>query len=52
MQSEGVAATALLLAGGLQTLQAVSISAGLPQSLLLLFACIGSIKTLQVENLR
>ncbi len=50
--SEGAAAAVLLLAGGLQALQAVSISAGLPQSLLLLFACIGLVKTLKVENLR
>ena len=50
--SEGAAAAVLLLAGGLQALQAVSISAGLPQSLLLLFACIGLIKTLRVENCR
>ncbi len=49
--SEGAAAAVLLLAGGLQALQAVSISAGLPQSLLLLFACIGLIKTLHTESL-
>ncbi len=49
--SEGAAAAVLLLAGGLQALQAVSISAGLPQSILLLLACVGLIKTLRAESL-
>lgn len=49
--SEGAAAAALLLAGGLQALQAVSISAGLPQSVLLLLACFGLVKTLRAESL-
>lgn len=39
--SEGAAAAVLLLAGGLKALQAASISAGLPQSVLLLAACVG-----------
>jgi choline-glycine betaine transporter len=34
-----------------QALQAVSISAGLPQSVLLLLACVGLVKTLRVESL-
>jgi choline/glycine/proline betaine transport protein len=49
--SEGAAAAVLLVAGGLQALQAVSISAGLPQSVLLLLACIGLVKTLRAESL-
>lgn len=49
--SEGAAAAVLLLAGGLQALQAVSISAGLPQSVLLLLACYGLAKTLRAESL-
>ena len=48
--SEGAAAAALLLAGGLQALQAASISAGLPQSVLLILACIGLWKVLHREN--
>jgi len=47
--SEGLAAIVLLIAGGLQALQAVSISVGLPQSILLLLGCIGLIKTLRNE---
>jgi choline-glycine betaine transporter len=49
--SEGAAAAVLLVAGGLQALQAVSISAGLPQSVLLLLACVGLVKTLRAESL-
>jgi choline/glycine/proline betaine transport protein len=49
--SEGAAAAVLLVAGGLQALQAVSISAGLPQSVLLLLACVGLVKTLRAEPL-
>ena len=45
--SEGAAAAVLLLAGGLKALQAASISAGLPQSLLLIFGCVGLVKTLR-----
>ncbi|GJL74044.1 BCCT family transporter [Nitrosomonas sp.] len=48
--SEGAAAAVLLLAGGLQALQAASISAGLPQSLLLLLGCAGLIKILHTES--
>ena len=44
--SEGAAAAVLLLAGGLKALQAASVSAGLPQSLLLIAACIGLAKYL------
>jgi len=47
--SEGAAAAVLLLAGGLQALQAVSISAGLPHSILLVLGCIGLIKVLRSE---
>ncbi len=47
--SEGAAAAVLLLAGGLKALQAASISAGLPQSLLLIFACVGVVKILRKE---
>ena len=50
--SEGAAAAVLLLAGGLKALQAASISAGLPQSLLLIFACIGLMKVLRQESLK
>ncbi|SEM77081.1 BCCT family transporter [Nitrosomonas marina] len=45
--SEGAAAAVLLLAGGLQALQAASVSAGLLQSLLLLTGCAGLIKLLR-----
>ncbi len=44
--SEGAAASVLLLAGGLKALQSASISAGLPQSLLLIVACFGLAKYL------
>lgn len=47
--SEGAAAAVLLLAGGLKALQAASISAGLPQSVLLVFACVGVLKALRRE---
>ena len=50
--SEGAAAAVLLLAGGLKALQAASISAGLPQSLLLILGCIGLAKTLHEESLK
>lgn len=50
--SEGAAAAVLLLAGGLKALQAASISAGLPQSLLLIFACVGLVKVFRQETLR
>lgn len=47
--SEGAAAAVLLLAGGLKALQAASVSAGLPQSVLLVFACVGLFKALREE---
>ncbi len=47
--SEGAAAAVLLLAGGLKALQAASISAGLPQSILLLLGCVGLVKVLRQE---
>ncbi len=50
--SEGAAAAVLLLAGGLKALQAASISAGLPQSILLIFACVGLVKILRQESLK
>lgn len=49
--SEGAAAAVLLLAGGLQALQAASVSAGLPQSLLLLLGCVGLVKILRTETI-
>ena len=49
--SEGAAAAVLLLAGGLKALQAASISAGLPQSMLLIVACVGLVKILRQESL-
>lgn len=48
--AEGGAAIVLLLAGGLKALQAAAISAGLPQSFLLIAACIGLIKALRKES--
>ena len=45
--SEGAAAAVLLLSGGLKALQAASISAGLPQSILLILGCVGLVKTLR-----
>ena len=50
--SEGAAAAVLLLAGGLKALQAASISAGLPQSILLIFGCVGLVKILRQESLK
>jgi choline/glycine/proline betaine transport protein len=50
--SEGAAAAVLLLAGGLKALQAASISAGLPQSILLIFGCVGLVKILRQEALK
>ncbi|WP_454062471.1 BCCT family transporter [Candidatus Nitrospira salsa] len=49
--SEGAAAAVLLLAGGLNALQSASISAGLPQSVLLLVTCVGLIKTLRTKEM-
>lgn len=48
--SEGAAAAVLLLAGGLKALQAASISAGLPQSILIILACAGLFKILRCDN--
>ncbi len=47
--SEGAAAAVLLLAGGLKALQAASISAGLPQSVLLILGCAGLVKILRQD---
>lgn len=47
--SEGAAAAVLLLAGGLKALQAASVSAGLPQSVLLVLASVGLVKVLRKE---
>lgn len=49
--SEGAAAAVLLLAGGLKALQSASISAGLPQSVLLFVTCAGLVKTLRTQEL-
>ena len=48
--SEGAAAAVLLLAGGLNALQTASVSAGLPQSLLLVLACVGLVRALRAED--
>lgn len=48
--SEGAVAAVLLLAGGLKALQAASISAGLPQSFLIVAACIGLIRSFRHEK--
>lgn len=48
--SEGAAAAALIVAGGLNALQTASISAGLPQSLLVIAACYSLVKALRVDN--
>ena len=50
--SEGAAAAVLLLAGGLKALQAASISAGLPQSILLILGCVGLVKILRQDSLK
>lgn len=47
--SEGAAAAVLLLAGGLTALQTASISAGLPQSILVVAAAISLVKALRVD---
>ncbi len=47
--SEGAAAAALLLAGGLSALQAASISAGLPQSIIVMVCCISLVKALKKD---
>ncbi|MEJ2532736.1 MAG: BCCT family transporter [Halioglobus sp.] len=48
--SEGAAAASLLLAGGLGALQTASVSAALPQSLLLILACFGLARALNSEG--
>ncbi|MFC2087383.1 BCCT family transporter [Bacteroidota bacterium] len=45
--SEGLMAAVLLVAGGLSALQSASVSAGLPQSLLVLAACFSLFKALK-----
>jgi choline/glycine/proline betaine transport protein len=47
--SEGAAAASLLLAGGLDALRTASVSAGLPQSVLLIVACFGLVRALRRE---
>ena len=47
--SEGAMAAVLLLAGGLKALQAASISAGLPQSFILLAACYSLARALKAD---
>ena len=47
--TEGVVAAVLLLAGGLGALQAASIAAGLPFSVIMVFMCIGLSKALRSE---
>lgn len=44
--AEGVTAAGLLLAGGLQALQAASITAALPFTIILLLSCVGLIRAL------
>ena len=50
--SEGVVAIALLLGGGLTALQAMSVSTGLPFTIVLLVGCISIIKGLMSEPRR
>jgi choline/glycine/proline betaine transport protein len=50
--SEGAVAAVLLVAGGLKALQAASISAGLPQSFLIIAACIGLLISFRKEKRR
>jgi len=47
--SEGAAAASLLLAGGLDALRTASVSAALPQSVLLILACFGLARALRTE---
>jgi len=47
--SEGAAAAALLMAGGLEALQTASISAGLPQSLVVIACCFSLVKALRKD---
>jgi choline/glycine/proline betaine transport protein len=48
--SEGAAAAVLLAAGGLDALRTASISAGLPQSILVVIACFSLVKALRIDN--
>jgi len=50
--SEGLVAAALLLAGGLNALQAASITAALPLTIILLFAIYGLLRTLAALETR
>jgi len=47
---EGAVAATLLLGGGLSAMQAVSLSAGLPFALIILFLCYGTLRTLPKEG--
>lgn len=47
--AEGLVASALLLAGGLKALQAASIAAALPLTLILIAACIALVKALNAD---
>lgn len=49
---EGVVAAALLIAGGLGALQAASIAIALPFAIIMLIACWGMYKALQLESIR
>ena len=48
--TEGAAAAVLLVAGGLSALQAASISAGLPQSIIVLACCYSLVKALRKDH--
>jgi len=50
--TEGVVASALLLAGGLSALQTAAISSALPFAIVMLFMCFGLYKGLHSETLR
>ncbi|WP_438764589.1 choline BCCT transporter BetT [Kushneria sp. TE3] len=50
--SAGVSAVALLMAGGLEALQAASLLAALPFSIILMVICYGLLKALRVEALK
>ncbi len=48
--TEGAAAAVLLVAGGLTALQAASISAGLPQSVIVMVSCFSLVKALKKDH--
>jgi len=48
--SEGAMAAALLIAGGLSALQTASVSAGLPQSIIVLACCYSLVKALRKDH--